>query len=245
MNSPYNHINDKGFLSSIETEAKLTEMKNAADKNQESMFWQALFFLMPCINAITINNIIKSHPSMNRYKVSMLVRKWYCLVATPLLACLFWIPLLYSGVIIYQQISPQHRINTQKDSTSNSSNHNSFHDVLILLVISTASFVFWRLLFQTFNKDSISYGETINEAVKDYARKGSEDIKSDTEEIKQLRKEISYYRSNGFADDSPEIRDLKKRLQKLQDNEPLESNHVVDDNDDLSDDYPPDFPLPK
>ena len=241
MNSPYNHIDDKGFLSSIETEAKLTEMKNAADKNQQSMFWQALVFLMPCINAITINNIIKSHPSMNRYKVSMLVRKWYCLVVTPLLACLFWLPLLYSGVIIYQQISPQHRINTQKGSMSNSSNHNPFHDVLIPLVISTASFAFWRLLFQTFNKDSISYGETINEAVKDYAKKGSEDIKSDTEEIKQLRKEISYYRSYRFAENSSEIRDRQKRLQILQDNKPFESNYVMDDDED----YPSDFPLPK
>ena len=242
MNSPYNHIDDKGFLSSIETEAKLTEMKNAADKNQQSMFWQALVFLMPCINAITINNIIKSHPSMNRYKVSMLVLKWYCLVVTPLLACLFWFPVLYSGVIIYQQISPQHRINTQKGSTSNSSNHNPFHDVLILLFISTASFAFWRLLFQTFNKDSISYGETINEAVKDYAKKGSEDIKSDIEEIKQLRKEISYYRSYDFAENSSEIRDRQKRLQILQDNKPFESNYVIDDDDE---DYPSDFPLPK
>lgn len=243
MNSPYNHINDKGFLSSIETEAKLTEMKNAADKNQQSMFWQALFFLMPCINAITINNIIKSHPSMNRYKVSMLVRKWYCLVATPLLACLFWLPILYSGVIIYQQISPQYRINTHKDSTSKSSNHNSYHDVLILLAISTASFVFWRLLFQSFNKDSISYGETINEAVKDYAKKGTRGIKSDTDEIEQLRKDISHYRSYGFAENASEIRDRQKRLQILQDNKPFESNYVIDDDD--YDDYPPDFPLPK
>jgi len=242
MNSPYNHIDDKGFLSSIETEAKLTEMKNAADKNQQSMFWQTLIFLMPFINAITINNIIKSHPSMNRYKVSMLVRKWYCLVVTPLLAFLFWFPLVCSGVIIYQQISPQHRINAPKDSTYNSSNNNPLHVILILLVISTASFVFWRLLFQTFNKDSISYGETINEAVKDYAKKGTRGIKSDTDEIEQLRKEISYYRSYGFAENSSEIRDRQKRLQILQDNKPFESNYVTDDDDE---DYPPDFPLPK
>ena len=241
MNSPYNHLNDKGFLSNEEVEAKLTKMKDAATENQQTTFWKTLFFLMPTINAWEILSILKSHPSMNRYSFNFPIKKWYCLVVTPLFWLLFWCPIIMS---LYQIVDHKNLYRTQQNSQqfnlSNSNQQQLYINFLLLLGVSFGTFTVWRLFFMTFNKNSISYTKIIDKAIESITNNAVEDLDAKREEIKNLRTTIYTLRLNGVSS-NPIIQALEKRIQQLQNLK--ESQHKKDD--DHYDEYDAKFPLPK